>query len=93
MYRIILWKQECILCTCAPVCFADEDMLLLTDLKAAETEKEGKKEKEAKVEETVAIKLKEEKPKEEAKPLEKKPQKPKGIIANDESTKYYIYIK
>lgn len=61
---------------------AYEDKLLLVDLKAAETRKEEEKEKEAKPEKTREIKLKEEKlqakTKPEAKPLEKKPEQPKG---------------
>lgn len=52
----------------APDCFAYEDLLLFTDLKAAETEKKERKEKEVKLEDTIEIKLKKEKPKEEAKP-------------------------
>lgn len=62
-----------------------------TDLKVAETEKKVKKEKEAKLEKTVEIQLKEEKLKEakpEAKSFEKTPERPKGKALYDEIAKY-----
>lgn len=61
-----------------PKSLTNEDVSLCIDLKATETEKEGKKEKEAKLEETIEVKIKEEKPKEEATPPKTKPQKPQG---------------
>lgn len=86
-FGTIQWKQKFSLCTQAPDSFDYEDLLLLTDLKATETEKE-KKAKQAKLEEVEEIKLTEEKSKEEAKSLEKKSQEPKGIYTC-KSTKYY----